>query len=134
MVTRRLLGVAMLLIALAGAVWAGTIVREHLEGPGPVATVRTATEAYASGDCKSLREVMVRPKSVDCSAVRQIQQAYRDEGLKPAEFTYALASQDDDRATVRISYVKSGSPLDELITVEKDDGEWKISETGGQPE
>lgn len=132
--TRRLLGVALLLIALAGAVWAGTIVRHQLEGPGPVATVRTATEAYASGDCEALRKVSARPKAIACATVDEIQQAYRDEGLKPAEFRYALASQDDDRATVRITYVKGGSPLDELVSVEKDHGEWKISVTGGQLE
>lgn len=129
--SRRLLGLALLLVALAGAVWAGTVVRDSLEGPGPVETVRTATEAYASGDCQALREVSARPKAVACEAVRQIQQAYSEEGLEPAEFRYALASQDSDRAVVRITYVKGGSPLDELITVEKNGGDWKISDTGG---
>lgn len=132
--TRRLLGLAMLLVALAAAVWAGTLVRDRLEGPGPIATVRTATEAYAAGDCEALRAVSMRPKAIECAAVRQVRKAYRDEGLKPAEFTYAIASQGDGAAMVRVSYVKGRDTLDELIPVEKDGGDWKISETSGQLE
>jgi hypothetical protein len=129
--TRRLLGLAVLLIALAGAIYAGTLVRAHLEGPDPVETVRTATMAYADGDCSRLREVSARPEEIDCSAVRQVQQAYRDEGLRPTTFTYALANQSGDTATVRVSYVKDGDPLEEMIPVVKDHGDWKISAVGG---
>ncbi|MEJ7635605.1 hypothetical protein [Aeromicrobium sp.] len=126
--TRRLLGIAAFLVALGGAVWAGTIVRDQLEGPGPVETVRIATTAYARGDCEGLRAVSARPKAVECSAVRDVQRAYRDEGLKPAEFTFDLATQDGSTAMVRISYVSGGQPLSELVPVEKDGGDWRISE------
>lgn len=129
--TRRLLALAVLLIALAGAVWAGTLVRDRLDGPGPIPTVRAATMAYATGDCQALRAVSESPQSIDCASVREVQQAYRDEGLEPGRFTYAVVSQDGDTATVRVSYVKDGEPFDEMIPVEKDRGDWKIATVAG---
>ncbi|MGA8986507.1 hypothetical protein [Aeromicrobium sp.] len=125
---RRLLALAGLLVALAVSVWAGTEVRQHLEGPGPIQTVRAATTAYATGDCQALRDISARPKAVDCAAVTQVQQAYQDEGLEPARFTYTLARRSGDAATVRVTYRKGGTPLDEMVPVEKNDGRWKIAE------
>lgn len=123
---RSLLGLTLLLVALAGAVWAGTAVRHALEKPGPVDVVRAATRAYAAGDCAALRAVAVHPGSIGCASVRAVQKAYRDEGLQPAAFTYALMSRDDDNATVRISYVSGGAPRDELIPVQRHDGDWRV--------
>jgi hypothetical protein len=127
-VTRRLRGLALLLVALAGAVWAGQLVRGHLDGPGPVPIVRAATQAYATGDCAGLRAVSAQPRAVECSAVRDVQAAYRAEGLEPREFGYEVASQGGGAALVRISYVKGDATLDDLIPVEQVDGEWRVSQ------
>ncbi|AXT84999.1 hypothetical protein C6I20_07235 [Aeromicrobium sp. A1-2] len=124
---RRLLSLAVLLVALAGAVWAGTLVRDRLDGPGPIPTVRAATMAYATGNCQALRDVSESPQSVDCAEVAQVQRAYHDEGLEPDRFTYAVVSQSGSTATVRVSYVKGSTPFDEMIPVEKDGSEWKIA-------
>jgi hypothetical protein len=133
-VTRRLRGLALLLVALAGAVWAGTLVRDRLDGPGPVPVVRAATEAYADGDCVALRAVSAQPRSVECSAVRNVQAAYRAEGLQPADFSYEIASQDAGVALVRISYVQDDATLDDLIPVERVDGQWRISQVSTSPD
>lgn len=129
----RVLGLLALAAAVGIAMWAGGAVRERFGGPGPVETVRRATLAYASGDCAALRSVSERPASVDCTTVTQVQQAYRDEGLVPATFTYDLVAKSGGIASVRISYVQAGKAKVELIRLEKQDSDWKIAEASDGP-
>ena len=124
----RILSLLTVVVAFSLAVWLGTQVGNRLDGPDPIDTVEQATRAYANGDCVALRQVSERPASVDCAAVKEVARAYRDERLKPDQFTYALASRSGDVATVRVTYVKDGTTEQELIPLEKRDGQWKVTE------
>lgn len=123
---RRMLQVVTLAVAVAVAIGAGTLVRRHLDGPDPIATVRAATAAYASGDCSALRKVTVDPDTVDCAAVDSVRDAYRAEGLEPATFRYDVVARDGDDATVRIWYDRGKNAEQELVQVRKRDGSWKV--------
>ncbi|MBC7632336.1 hypothetical protein [Aeromicrobium sp.] len=126
-----MLKLAAMLIALSVAIWAGTLVRHHLEGPGPVDTVKTATAAFADGNCTALRKVSARPSSIKCSEVTEVQRSYRDRGLKPSSFTYELASRDGNVAMVQINYRQDGKKQQELIPVEKRGNDWLVSAVSG---
>ena len=121
----------MFLIALAAAIWAGTLVRQHLDGPGPLAVVETVTSAYAKGNCGGVRQMSFDPRSIDCSAVRLVEKSYHDRGLVPADFTYEVMSRADRDATVRIDYVEDGHKKQELISVQKTDDDWKVLQVSG---
>ncbi|MRK01737.1 hypothetical protein GEV27_09405 [Aeromicrobium sp. S22] len=123
---RRVLQVVALAVAVVLAVGAGRLVRHHLEGPDPVDAVRAATMAYATGDCAALRRVTVDPREIRCEDVVSVRDAYRDEGLRPATFTYAVVSRVDEDATVRISYRRGKDALQELVRVRRVDDAWKV--------
>lgn len=123
---RRVGRATALVLAVALAVGAGTLLRRHLAGPDPVAVTRAATRAYASGDCQALRAVSAHPRQVSCADVAQVRDAYRDEGLRPETFSYDVVARDGDSATVRITYERDDLLSQEIVELEREDGAWKV--------